>query len=121
MSTQAFAEGPSGVLTGWETQGQVYFGQIDSTNGQVSHVTAGPAPGPDRTRKHPALAVDSEGRVLFAWTEGTAWNKGGSAAWQMFDSAGRTVAEPGRADGVVPIWGLVSAYARPGGGFAVVY
>ena len=119
MSTQAFAEGPSGVLTGWETQGQVYFGQIDSTNGQVSHVTAGP--GPDRTRKHPALAIDSEGRVLFAWTEGTAWNKGGSAAWQMFDSAGRTVAEPGRADGVVPIWGLVSAYARPGGGFAVVY
>jgi hypothetical protein len=97
----------------------VYFGRIESTNGRVSHATA--APGPDRTRKHPALAIDSAGRVLFAWTEGTAWNRGGSAAWQMFDSSSRPIADAGRADGAVPVWGLVGAYARPGGGFAVLY
>jgi hypothetical protein len=119
MSTQAFAEGPSAVLTAWETQGQVYFGHIDATTGQVGHVTG--APGADRTRKHPALAVDAGGNTLFAWTEGAAWNRGGSAAWQVFDSSGQVEANGGRADGVVPVWGLVSAYERPGGGFAVVY
>jgi hypothetical protein len=122
MSTQAFAEGPSGVLTAWETQGQVYFGRIDSRNGQVSKVSkVTGAGGADRTRKHPALAVDAEGRVLFAWTEGTAWSKGGSAAWQVFDKSGRPGPDAGRADDAVPVWGLVSTYARPGGGFTVVY
>jgi hypothetical protein len=119
MSTQAFAEGPSGVLTAWETQGQVYFGQINPATGQVSHVTG--APGVDRVRKHPALAMDTDRNILFAWTEGTAWNKGGSAAWQVFDSSGQAKADAGRADSVVPVWGLVSAYARPGGGFVVLY
>jgi hypothetical protein len=30
------------------------------------------ATGDDRTRKHPAIAVNSQGHVLFGWTEGTA-------------------------------------------------
>ena len=119
MSTQAFAEGPSGVLTAWETEGQVYFGRIHPTTGQVSDVTG--APGADRTRKHPVLAVGADGDVLFAWTEGTAWNRGGSAAWQIFDSHGRPTGPIGRGDHGVPVWGLVAAYARPNGGFAVVY
>jgi hypothetical protein len=118
MSTQAFAEASSGVLTAWETEGQVFFGRIDA-NGRVSTVV--PAPGEDRTRKHPALAADANGRVLFAWTEGTAWSRGGSAAWQIFDGAGRPEGETRRAGGGVPVWSLVAAYARPGGGFAVVY
>jgi hypothetical protein len=119
MSTQAFADSPTAVLTAWETQGQVYFGQVDSTTGRLSHVTG--APGANRTRKHPALAADNDGHVLFAWTEGTAWNKGGSAAWQVFKASGIAETDAGRAGDAVPVWGLVSAYARPGGGFTVVY
>jgi hypothetical protein len=119
MSTEAFAEGSSVVLTAWETQGQVYFGQIDSTTGRVSHVTG--APGLDRTRKHPSLAVDAAGNVLFAWTEGTAWSKGGSAAWQLFDRSESAQGDGRRAERAVPTWSLVAAYARPSGGFAVVY
>lgn len=118
MSTQAFAEGSSGLFTAWETEGQVYVGRIDPRTGTVSNVVA--APGSNRSRKHPALAVNARGDVLLAWTEGTAWNKGGSAAWQAFDAAGRANSERGHADGV-PVWGLVSAYARPDGGFAVVH
>jgi len=118
MSTQAFAEAPSGVLTAWETEGQVLFGRIDSS-GRVTQITA--APGENRTRKHPALAVDAHGRVLFAWTEGTAWSRGGSAAWQVFDSSGRPEGDARRADDRVAVWGLVGAYTRPGGGFTVVY
>jgi len=119
MSTQAFAEGPSGVLAAWETRGQVRFGQIDPTSGQVPTITS--APGPDRTKKHPALAVNGHGDILLAWTEKTAWNKGGSAAWQTFDRSSHPSADPGRGDRGVPVWGLVAAYARPGGGFVVVY
>ena len=118
MSTQAFAQGASGVFTAWETIGQVSVGRIDAVTGKPSNVTA--APGDDRTRKHPALAVNTRGDVLLAWTEGTAWNKGGSAAWQVFDSEGHSIGNAGRADGV-PVWGLVAAYARPDGGFAIVY
>lgn len=118
MSTQAFAEGVSGVFTAWETKGQIYMARVDANSGSVSQVVA--APGDDRTRKHPALAVGDDGTVLLAWTEGTAWNKGGAAAWQLFSANGHPIGETDRADGV-PVWGLVAAYARPGGGFALTY
>jgi hypothetical protein len=118
MSTQAFAEGPSGVLTGWETEGQVFFGRVDSAGGVPTIIGA---PGANRTRKHPALAADATGRILFAWTEGTAWSRGGSAVWQLFDGSGHAEGETRRAEGGVPVWSLVAAYARPGGGFAVIF
>lgn len=117
MSTQAFAEGVTGVFTAWETKGQVYLGRIDPETGQLSWVAG--APGEDRTRKHPALAVDAAGNVLFAWTEGTAWNKGGSAAWQLFDADGHLTGPSGRAAGV-PVWGRVAAYAGVHG-FTILY
>ena len=118
MSTEAFTEGASGVFTAWETKGQIYMGRIDPVSGHVSDVTA--APGDDRTRKHPALAAGAGGEVLLAWTEGTAWNKGGTAAWQVFGADARPIGESGRATGV-PVWGLAAAYPRPAGGFTVVY
>ena len=118
MSTEAFTEGASGVFTAWETKGQIYMGRIDSASGHVSDVTA--APGDGRTRKHPALAVGNGGDVLLAWTDGTAWNKGGTAAWQVFGADARPIGDAGRAADV-PVWGLVAAYPRPAGGFTVVY
>ena len=117
MSTQAFAEGASGMLTAWETKGQVYVGRIDPDSNNVSSVIA--APGDDRTRKHPALAVAGNGDVLLAWTEGTAWNKGGSAAWQLFDVDGHVIGPVGHAEGL-PVWGLVAAFARTDG-FTILY
>lgn len=117
MSTQAFAESTSSLFTAWETQGQVYMGRIDRETGAVSNVV-GPS-GDDRTRKHPALAVNGRGDVLLAWTEGTAWNKGGAARWQVFDASGKPIGEPGRADGV-SVWGLVAAY-QVDEGFVVIY
>jgi hypothetical protein len=118
MSTQAFAEGASGVFTAWETKGQVYMGRVDPDRITVSNVVA--APGDDRTRKHPTLAIGPAGNVLLAWTEGTSWNKGGAAAWQVFGADLRPVGESGRADGV-PVWGLVAAYPDPSGGFSVMF
>lgn len=55
-----------------------------------------------RVSIHPSIAAISEG---------TAWNKGGSAGWQLLDVNGRVISPSGRAIGV-PVWGLVGAYAR---------
>jgi hypothetical protein len=117
MSTQAFAEGVAGVFTAWETKGQVYLARINPDNGRVLWSVG--ATGEDRTRKHPAIAVNSRGQVLFAWTEKTAWNKGGSAAWQLLDGDGHVASPVGQAKGV-PVWGLVGAYARADD-FTLVY
>jgi hypothetical protein len=118
MSTQTFSEGRAGVYTAWETEGQVYLARVDAATGGVAQKT--PAPGADRTRKHPAVAINGNGDVLLAWTESTGWNRGGLAAWQVFNAAGTRVGDPGHADGV-PVWGLVAAYPRRDGGFTIAF
>jgi hypothetical protein len=64
--------------------------------------------------------VNAEGETVLAWTEGMGWNQGGSVAWQVFDEHGQPTREHGQADGV-PTWSLVAVFARPDGGFTVVY
>lgn len=118
MSSFAFAEGPAEVLAAWETNGQVYFAQIDPATGKRSEPVA--APGESRDRKHPVVASNKQGQILLAWTEGMGWQRGGSVAWQVFDKDGRPTAEKGRADGV-PVWSLVAVFARADGGFTIVY
>jgi hypothetical protein len=118
MSTQSMSEGPAGVLAAWESEKQVYFGRIDPASGRISQVI--PAPGSTNDRKHPSLAANARGETLFAWTEGMGWKKGGSLHWQVFDSSGKAIGEPGHTEGV-PTWSLVAAYARPDGSFSIVY
>jgi hypothetical protein len=80
-----------------------------------------PASGGGKNRKHPALATNSRGEMLVAWTEGTSWNKGGSVAWRVFDSAGKPIGESnGHADGL-PVWGWVTAFAKSDGNFVLMY
>ncbi len=118
MSSFAFAEGPADVLAAWETNGQVYFARIDPATGKKSEPVA--APGDARDRKHPVLASNKQGQILLAWTEGMGWERGGTLAWQVFDKDGKPTGEKGRADGV-PVWSLVAVFARPDGGFTIVY
>ena len=117
MSSAALSEGKEGALAAWETAGQVYFAQVNRSTQQLS-----PPQSPAGTgkRKHPIAVSNKRGEVLLAWTEGTGWAKGGSVHWQLFDSAGKATAEKGRAEGV-PIWGLVTAYAKPDESFVIVY
>ena len=53
-------------------------------------------------------------------TEGTAWNKGGSLAWQLYDAAGRSSGPAGARPGV-PTWSVGAVAPRSGGGFVVFY
>jgi hypothetical protein len=117
MSSFFLAEGKPGVLAAWETKEQVYFTMLGEA-GKPGRLVA--APGEGKRRKHPVLAVNTDGETLLAWTEGMAWNQGGALAWQVYDKDGRPTAEHGRARGV-PVWSLVAAFARPDGGFTIVY
>ena len=118
MSTFSLAQQADSILAAWETAGQVQFARIAGT--VVQQVVAPSIPfGAVKNRRHPSLAVNARGQILLAWSEGTAWQKGGSVAWQVYEKDGRPVAT-GRSEGV-PIWGLSAAFAQPDGNFTVVY
>jgi hypothetical protein len=117
-STAACAQGARGVLTAWETKGQVYWARIDPEPGKRSLPVA--ASGASGNRRYPAVAGNVQGETILVWTEGMSWERGGSLAWQVYNTAGEPTAEKGRADGV-PTWSLVAVFARPDGGFTIVY
>jgi hypothetical protein len=119
MSSESFAANAGRVLAAWETDGKVFFAPANLSGGKFNAPIFSPAPGAAK-RRQPALAVNAKGEALLAWTEGTAWQKGGSVAWQVFDQNGQPRAEQGTKDGV-PVWGLVAAYAQPDGKFVLIY
>ena len=119
MSSEALVEGPSGVLAGWETTGQVMFGRLDRQTLKVAAPIS--APGEGRDRKHPALAENAAGETILVWTEGTGWQRGGALAWQVYDPSGKPTAEKGRLPGGIPVWGLATVAARPDGGFVIIH
>jgi len=117
MSSESFADSSAGVLAAWETEKQVYFGQINPDRGRITPATA---PGAGGNRKYPALAANAKGETLLVWTEGMGWKKGGSLAWQVYDEHGQPAQDRGKTEGV-PAWSLVAAFAGPDGRFTIVY
>jgi hypothetical protein len=116
MSSEAFAQEKNETLAAWETEKQVYFGRISGDT--VPQPIGAPGTGPNR--KYPALAMNSKGETLLAWTEGTAWKKGGQLAWQVYGSSLQPEGTTTKLDGS-PVWSFPAAFARPDGSFAVVY
>jgi hypothetical protein len=118
MTSASLAASGSRVFGAWETAGQVFYGEVDAKAARIPQAV--PAPGEGGTRKHPRLAVNGRGQVLLVWTEGTAWARGGSLSWQLFDAAGRPAGVTGLAPGV-PIWSFAAPVARPDGTFVIYY
>jgi len=118
MTSMSFVASRSGVIGAWETAGQVYFGEIDSGAHRIPTPIA--APGESGTRKHPRLATAANGDTLFVWTEGTAWSRGGSLAWQIFDRDSKPTGRHGTAPGI-PVWSFAAVVARPDRGFLILY
>jgi hypothetical protein len=128
MSTAAFAPlpGAGGVVAAWETKSQIRFARLAAdASGQVadaeSRVVVASVPGTGPNRKHPAAACDPAGNVLIAWTEGTAWSKGGTIVWQRFDPSGRPAEGGGGRAAGLPAWGAPAVVSNPGGGFTILY
>jgi hypothetical protein len=117
MTSMSFAESNGRVLGAWETAGQVHFRALDGSGADAPPV----APDAVATgRKHPRLAAGGNGQVLLVWTEGTAWARGGSVAWQRFDGSGRPL-EPIGSNPGVPVWSFATAVPHRGGHFVIFY
>jgi hypothetical protein len=114
MSSMAFSEAAGKMEGAWETGGQVFFEDLTRTN--TAPVSA---PGESKGHKHPRIAISQNGDTLMLWTEGTGWARGGSLAWQLYDSFGKPIGEKGEAAGV-PKWSFGAVVNKPGG-FLIVY
>lgn len=106
------------VLRAWETKGQVYWQAARPL--EAGYVPPVPAPGEGKGRKHPRLAANRNGDVLFVWTEGTGWQKGGGFAWQLYDKD-RRLTGSGERPHDIPVWSFAAPVARPDGGFTILY
>jgi hypothetical protein len=115
MTTFALAETRDGLLAAWQTDQQIYSASLDPKTHTVGSITPLPGAG---VRKHPTVTVNSRGEQLIAWTEGTAWNRGGTAAWRLTAKDGAELAVSQNA-GPVPVWGLVSAVSLRDGSFVL--
>jgi hypothetical protein len=118
MSSMSLAQEGSTLLAAWETREQVFWAPMTSDGRPLRPGIA--APGTPKS-KHPVIAANGKGNVLFAWTEGTGWQKGGSLSWQVYDVSGRPVGPRGHEESGVPTWSLLSAYAKPDGSFVLLH
>jgi hypothetical protein len=103
MSTASIGQGDGGALIAWETEGQVYYAEVDPAAAAAPRPIA--APGRGGGRKHPAVAGNGRGETILVWTEGTGWKKGGSLAWQVFDKDGKPTEVRGEGQ-PVGVWSL---------------
>ena len=117
MTTFAMTHRGDDIIAAWETQQQIYSAVLNPASFRVSAPSAMAGTG---LRKHPSVAVNSSGDTLYAWTEGTAWARGGTAAWELRDRNGVRLASASAA-GAVPVWSLVSAVARSDGSFLLIH
>lgn len=119
MSSEAFAEGPNGVVAAWETQGQIFFSdRLFSIRGDDPPHKHAPGKGGDR--QHPSLAFNKNGEMILVWTEGTGWQRGGALAWQVYGKNGDLL-ESGRRANAIPVWGLPSVIAEASGRFTIFH
>jgi hypothetical protein len=117
MSSATLTPANGGVLAAWETDGQVYFANVNSKTMQVPEPIS---PQGKANRKHPVAVANDRGETLFVWTENTSWGKGGVVVWQLFDSDGKSISRQQRADGL-PTWSLATAFPEANGNFVIVY
>jgi hypothetical protein len=110
MSTAAILPAEGGAWLGWESAGHVRIARWNPVGGLEPMQDLGGG-----GRKHPALAVDGAGEPVAAWTVGTGWERGGSAAWSAFRGSRAEASAPG-----VPAWGTVAVY-RAADGMHVLY
>jgi len=108
MSTVSLTESRAGVFAAWENAKQIYFARLDPRTLAAGQPIA--APGDGSNRKHPSVAVNRNGEMVLAWTEGTGWKKGGVVVAQTLDRGGSPVGKPMNRI-PIPAWGFAAAVA----------
>jgi hypothetical protein len=117
MSSMDFAENANLIIAAWETGGQVYWARISGHPTAMRPVAAARSA---KGRKHPRVAINQNGELLFVWTEGTGWQRGGSVAWQLYDESGQPTSEKGLSAGI-PAWSFAAPAVNTDGSFSIVY
>lgn len=118
MTTAAVVADGDMLLVAWETKGQITLARVETKTGKIqARVPAGGQPG---SQKYPAIAVGPTGRVILTWADGAGWGKGGSAAWQVFDSSLRPIESAAGSREGLPAWTFPAPYFD-GDGFVVLY
>jgi hypothetical protein len=118
MSTMAMAPGPRGMVAAWDTDGQIYLSTIAVGSSKLGKPM--PVPGRGLNRKHPAIAFNSTGEMLIAWTEGTGWEKGGDLVWEIYNKDGQPSDRKGIVRSGIPVWGLPTVVAT-GDHFTIIH
>ena len=118
MTSMSIAARGAQLFGAWETDGQVFFGDV--TNGAAIEPRAPAGNVAGSQRKHPRLSFSKDGAMLLVWSEGAGWNRGGSLAWQAYDAAGKPMGGPGPG-AAVPTWSFGAPTPRADGGFTVFY
>src|SRR5262249_10827129 len=119
MSTEAIVPSVAGTVLAWETKQNIRWARLSSA-GQASEPRGVAEPGSE-PRRFPAVAVNRDGQMLIAWTEGMRWNTGGRMRWIVLDAEGKEIESGGGSADGVPAWSLVAAVSRPDGGFVILY
>ncbi len=103
------------LLAAYETSGALYLQRINPVDGKSFSTTfAGKG-------KYPAMAVNSAGEILIARGVGTAWKKGGTLAWHVFDSLGQPLENQSGEAPNLPAWSYPAAVAKADGSFLIFY
>ena len=110
MSTATIVPSDRGAWLGWENAGRVRFAPWSVGEGMGKTIDlAGSG------RKHPSVSLAADGGVVFAWTTGTGWERGGTVGWARLGAEKAESTLPG-----VPVWGSVATY-RAADGVHVLY
>lgn len=97
----------------WESATKIKFAR--QVPGELQEVS----PAGDVKRKNPVAVQLKDGSALLVWTEGTAWNKGGSVNWQIAGKDGKLTGKA-QSKNDLPVWGLATAWVEPNGNDAVI-
>lgn len=114
MSSAALTAHGSDVLAAWQTEDQLFMTHL----GESIKPTA--FPGEGRPRKHPALAVAPDGRMLVAYVEGASWGTSGTLVWQVL-GPGRRPLGPAQYRDDLPTWSFPAAFVGPDGRLEIIY
>ena len=118
IATTTLTAGPDGTLVAWETDGQVYFADVDRIGEDEPVSPPGEA---DFRRKNATVAANDKGDVLLAWGDGPGWQSGGTLHWQLFDRSGRPRGDAGVGSSPIPARSVPTIAVRADGSFVVVF
>lgn len=100
----------------WLSEGRIRLGRL----GMAESVR--PLSEPGRKANHPVVVpLQGSDSLLVAWTEGTAWQRGGDLAWRTVGSGASPEDSPIQRLPGVPVWGSLAAWRESDGSVTVLY